>query len=229
MELRTSQKPCPLGHYCVSGLKRACPAGRYGGATMLQTGDCSGPCSETRYGATAGATSDQCDGPCAPGHWCGAGSTSDKAQKCPGECIKCPLSSKRTLMAFHGWVLLSGGSWGNGTNCEGICQVCCRWKREVSQHRRRAVPVLYLVNIQSRRPCCYPQAGYYCPPASTSATAWECGGAGFWCGEGSAEAQQCQPGYFTVGASPTTRHAQTVCPPGYFCTGDGVVRFKRLP
>lgn len=74
-----------------------------------------------------------------------------------------------------------------------------------------------------------PQPGYYCPPASATGTAWECGGAGFWCGAASAEPQLCQTGHYTVGTSPTTRHAQAVCPPGYFCTGDGVVRGHPRP
>lgn len=65
---------------------------------MLHTEECSGPCSETRYGATAGATSDQCDGPCSPGHRCPAGSTSDKAQECPGVCARGTVARGAALL-----------------------------------------------------------------------------------------------------------------------------------
>jgi hypothetical protein len=50
---RSSQLECPRGSYCVGGIRRPCPAGRYGATTGLSTSACSGPCT--------------------PGHWCKEG------------------------------------------------------------------------------------------------------------------------------------------------------------
>ena len=50
---RSSQLECPRGSYCVGGIRRACPAGR--------------------YGATTGLSTPLCSGPCTPGHWCEEG------------------------------------------------------------------------------------------------------------------------------------------------------------
>ena len=71
-----------------------------------------------------------------------------------------------------------------------------------------------------------PQAGYYCPPASSSPRARQCGGIGFYCPAGSSAPLQVAAGHYTlpsIGAS-TTRTAQALCPVGFFCVGDGQVR-----
>ena len=41
---RSSQVSCPIGAYCLSGIIRDCPAGRYGRAERLMNATCSGPC-----------------------------------------------------------------------------------------------------------------------------------------------------------------------------------------
>jgi hypothetical protein len=52
--LRTNQVLCPVGHYCVDGIKHECPAGRYG----------------SRYGEH----DSQCEGDCLAGYYCPSGS-----------------------------------------------------------------------------------------------------------------------------------------------------------
>jgi hypothetical protein len=61
---RNSSLSCPSGSYCSSGLRFACPGGRFG---------CSGRQSES-----------SCDGACAAGFYCGPGSTNAQAMACGG-------------------------------------------------------------------------------------------------------------------------------------------------
>merc|ERR1719163_1436630 len=55
----TAQRQCEPGYYCVAGIRRICPAGRYGGV--------------------AGLSSAECSGVCARGHYCPKGTTSARA------------------------------------------------------------------------------------------------------------------------------------------------------
>lgn len=117
---------CKPGHYCpagsTSGTANACPGGTYRGlpgATALD--DCDAcpigffcpqgsvapeKCLGGRYGSAGSLPDGQCSGICARGHYCPAGSTSDKAAACPAgtfnsltgarsitECVVCPIGS----------------------------------------------------------------------------------------------------------------------------------------
>jgi hypothetical protein len=42
---------CPAGFYCTGGVRRACPPGRYGAESGLQSSACSGLCKEGCVGA----------------------------------------------------------------------------------------------------------------------------------------------------------------------------------
>ena len=44
--IRVAAVICPLGHYCVDGVKHACKGGTYGESEGLHTKECSGLCSE---------------------------------------------------------------------------------------------------------------------------------------------------------------------------------------
>jgi hypothetical protein len=83
-ELHTAEKICPLGSYCVLGLRHLCPAGRYGGVTGLSTSECSGNTTEGYFGPPGSslATEHECGGtaffcpsgsgspyPVSPGHF----------------------------------------------------------------------------------------------------------------------------------------------------------------
>ncbi|KAJ1395929.1 hypothetical protein B484DRAFT_340119, partial [Ochromonadaceae sp. CCMP2298] len=79
---RFLQEPCPQGAYCVQGVVRSCPAGRYGRGERLTDPQCTGacsrghycppgstsatqePCPVGRYGATEGLATASCSGPC---------------------------------------------------------------------------------------------------------------------------------------------------------------------
>ncbi|CAM9516582.1 unnamed protein product [Chrysoparadoxa australica] len=67
------------------------------------------------------------------------------------------------------------------------------------------------------------QAGYYCPPSSTSPTQEPCGtGPELYCPEGSSTPTAVMVGYYTnEDRDETLRSSQLVCPIGHFCPGDG--------
>ena len=78
-------------------------------------------------------------------------------------------------------------------------------------------------------------AGHWCGAGSVSAREHACGGASFFCGEGSARPTPAQEGYFTFGGDASggrgaivdgewlgdaeTRRAQRLCPRGMLCSG----------
>ena len=92
---RPQQTLCPVGHYCIGGVKIVCPAGKYGLSVGLSSAHCSGSCqmgfycpaASTRpaqkacpggsYGDRAGlGSAAECTTPCASGYTCDAASTS---------------------------------------------------------------------------------------------------------------------------------------------------------
>lgn len=93
---RTDQMKCPRGSYCVNGVIRDCPAGRFGRTERLSSPFCSGLCqrghycptaSESRterlcpigrYGAVEGLGTPSCSGACANPLDCPAGSVHDR-------------------------------------------------------------------------------------------------------------------------------------------------------
>jgi hypothetical protein len=62
--------------------------------------------------------------------------------------------------------------------------------------------------------------GYYCPPGSVSATAFQCGNASVVCPAGSSLPVAVLVGYYSVGgASSAVNTAQLPCDPGTYCVG----------
>lgn len=92
---RFSQIVCPLGSYCMSGVRLGCDAGRFGNGMGLTSGLCSGicprgyycppgtvnyynnPCPAGRYGSTEGLTDSSCSGPCQHSYECPEASVYD--------------------------------------------------------------------------------------------------------------------------------------------------------
>ena len=53
--VRAAQAACPVGSYCRGGVRRECPAGRFGRASRLDDAACSGLCARGHY-CLAGAS-----------------------------------------------------------------------------------------------------------------------------------------------------------------------------
>ena len=69
-----------------------------------------------------------------------------------------------------------------------------------------------------------------CAAGSTTAQQQACGGSGVYCPAGSTAPIAVQPGYFTMGGTPSTRTTAALCPSpadagsggvAVYCTGDG--------
>jgi len=98
--VRTSERICEPGHYCIGGVKYPCRAGVYGETSGLSDASCSSPCpagfycpeasvdkSEYRcpagrFGAVTGLTDSSCSGKCTAGYYCPEQSTSPAQVEC---------------------------------------------------------------------------------------------------------------------------------------------------
>ena len=69
---RSVQLRCPKGHYCIEGVKIACPSGKYGGKVGLDTNSCSGLCN--------------------PGFYCGEAAQNASETQCGSPAVFCPVS-----------------------------------------------------------------------------------------------------------------------------------------
>ncbi|EQC39707.1 hypothetical protein SDRG_03135 [Saprolegnia diclina VS20] len=135
--LRVGQTVCPLGTYCVRGVRHLCPWGSYGATTGLSTMACSGACAP---GSTcpAGATSAQqalCPAgtyaingkqcvPCRPGFWCSSGSPSPTQNACGSSSAYCPLGASAPLTVQAGYYAYSPNAL-SGANMDFTGQVLC--------------------------------------------------------------------------------------------------------
>ena len=68
-----AQAVCPLGSYCIEGMRHACPAGRFGNVVGIVNASCSGMCTE--------------------GFYCPEGSTSSRQHPCGSAAFYCPRGS----------------------------------------------------------------------------------------------------------------------------------------
>lgn len=100
---QVAERICPLGHYCVDGIKSMCPPGTFGASEGLYSEKCSGlcpaghfcpqksvngtrhRCPSGRYGATEGLQTSACSGLCAAGYYCPEASTHIFEKQCGAE------------------------------------------------------------------------------------------------------------------------------------------------
>ena len=108
---RSNQSICEPGRYCVNGIKRMCPAGKFGSTYGLSTNDCSGDCfighycptnstsgeevkcPAGKYGGERGLRTPYCSGPCDENFYCPLASISAQELDCPGADFICPIGS----------------------------------------------------------------------------------------------------------------------------------------
>ena len=198
--LRFAISICPLGSYCISGVRSLCPAGFFGDSYGLSSKNCSGLCLH--------------------GYLCPRGTVSPRSHDCGNSSVFCPTGSYVPTPVspgyysgpiyvdpknhFQQWIcpvghycidgesrLCDGGHFGNSTGlsystCSGLCR-----------------------------------SGYFCPPGSVSDTEHECGGVDRYCPFGS-DSPSYVPDGFVSGPSyvnETIRSTIESCPLGFYCTG----------
>jgi hypothetical protein len=96
---------CPLGNYCVNGVRKPCPGGTFGATTGLSNANCSGICLE--------------------GWFCPDGSDVARAYPCGNAPTKfCPAGSSRPHKTGYGYYAVSDHrSVGGGFGGEELCPV----------------------------------------------------------------------------------------------------------
>ena len=211
---RTHQIECQFGHYCIDGIKTACPAGR--------------------YGQTRRISSETCTGPCPAGYVCPAGSVAlgadDKITDCGSSAVYCPSGSGSPVLVSTGYYTSGGDSPTRHitqTECEPGCValvvvVCCMQVTERLTPPRMCPPRHYCV-AGEKFPC---GSGVYGATAglSTSSCTGPCAAgrfgttpgqtddqcegpceAGHWCPEGSASSTQeaCPAGRYSMAGATT--------------------------
>ena len=198
--LRFAISICPLGSYCISGVRSLCPAGFFGDSYGLSSKNCSGLCLH--------------------GYLCPRGTVSPRSHDCGNSSVYCPTGSYVPTPVspgyysgpiyvdprnrFQQWIcpvghfcidgesrLCYGGHFGNSTGLSSSsCTGSCR-------------------------------SGYFCPPGSVSDTEHECGGVDRYCPPGS-DSPSYVPDGFVSGPSyvnETIRSTIESCPLGFYCTG----------
>ncbi|ETV67019.1 hypothetical protein, variant 1 [Aphanomyces astaci] len=221
-----AQVSCEPGYYCIHGQRFPCPGGRYGAATR--------------------ETNPLCTGVCRRGFYCPASSTSATQEPCGGSNVVCRTGSVAPIGVFAGYYSGSDTTRADAVTresmrwfqkpCEpgyycvnGVRNPCptgtfgstgqlvtpfCSGKCSAGHltspmHESSKLPSLKVVGIE----------GYYCTQASTSATQIMCGDVSVFCPVGSSAPLAVDAGYYSVGATNSTRVGQALCNVGQFCRG----------
>jgi len=191
------------------------------------------------YGLTNANCSKNCDvngmncipNLCERGYFCEQGSISFRQEECGGEYMFCPEGSSFPKLVTEGYYSVGDKSLPQQYQMvedskTRYSQVMC----EVGTYCRNGVrfpcPAGKYSNSSGSTSClsnnC--QAGFFCPPESSSPRQKPCGSSQFYCPEGSREPVRVPAGFYTVGGNFITRTDKAMCEPGFYCIGDGIKR-----
>lgn len=203
---------CEAGSYCPEGYSKVdCSPGSY---SKQAASECT-TCPDGEYISTSGNSN----------------------------CLACPegtfRSSKYSAIACEACPATTYGNVTSLTtsNCSGLCPAghACpegtidpepcengEWSAEGSSICSKCAVGHYGVGTNSNENCtglC--EAGYFCAEGSTSSKSSKCSQNNplMYCEEGTSAPQQAMDGYFTIGATTSTRTSQEICPTGYKCIG----------
>jgi len=176
--IRTDERLCEEGHYCVGGERFECPVGRWGGARRLHN--------------------DSCSGECAAGYVCPSASERPTQVQCGGNDRWCPPGAWEVVPVTPGYYTVGGDASGLTRTGEVECEPGWYCRRGV---RIRCPAGRYGATAGLDDDACSGlcEAGFYCPEASTSPQQIACGNETVFCPEGSKEPLSVYPGYYTVG------------------------------
>lgn len=186
--VRTSERKCEPGHYCVGGVRYPCPAGVYGESSGLSDPACTDACPigfycpestvdkfeyrcpAGRYGSVTGLTDSSCSGRCTAGYYCPEQSTSPTQIECgynnsiPNS-VFCYEGSTAPSVVHPGFYSVGNDRTRRtdevecplGAYCsEGIVFDCPAGRYGITSR----------LETSNCSGLC--QAGFYCPPGSTS-------------------------------------------------------------
>jgi hypothetical protein len=228
---------CPIGYYCVDGIKTICPAGRFGNSLGLSDANCTGICPE--------------------GFYCPAGSANPFELSC-GDTPNyyCPEGSGRPNKTSLGYYAIQSNSsklYGSSYVAQVPCPLgsyCIEGVRYLCPAGRYGLKVREY-NSSCTGPC---RGGYYCPEGSIISTQIQCDGTNIYCPESSALPINVTLGYYTAafdrqssepapfqdfyaklifpsGGNEFQGYAytsQNLCEPGFYCLSDGTLTTQQL-
>ena len=177
LSTQTAERRCPAGSYCVAGVRRPCPAGR--------------------FGSGSGETDPLCSGPCHAGFWCPEGSHTGMAQECGGPSLFCPVGSTQPREVPPGFVgvptMEPRRQYGIKMCEQGVfCLLGAQAKCAAGRFGSRT---------GEGNPACSGEcaAGFFCPPGSTWNEAEQCGSPSEFCPRGSGRPLPVEVGHYSEG------------------------------
>lgn len=198
-------RTCSLGHYCIDGKMKPCPAGTYGN--------------------TVGLFSKVCSGACPEGYYCPEKTIIP--MKCGSEHVYCPLGSSFPLKVPLGYY-----SFGNPnshavvTEVQHGVRICERGHYCRDGRRESCAGGRYGVSEGLSDPNCTGVCpmGFYCPPSSIYPTSRPCNpnNPKEFCPEGSEHPSSVFKGYYAVNNTLLLGAGggfadQRICPMGSYC------------
>ena len=216
---RTSYRECPQGSYCLEGTGsavNACPRGKYGSRTNLQSADDCSPCDAGQHCSSDGLL--EPSGNCSAGFYCPEGSMSSYGETTYAKNHTCPVGSycpqgsalpypcpPGTFNPNEGMRLLehcldcSPGSFCEHYNMSTTSGLCSE-----GYYCVRGSSVANPTEVETSPISGADVGGSWCPP-------------GTYCPEGSAQPLPCLAGTFNNLAQ---QKSCFECPQGYFCPGN---------
>lgn len=239
----TCSGQCDKGHYCLAGSvnrkQNKCPPGTYGDATGLNTAECSGECPAGYYceegtvDYTLTVCSDgfwggpgqevaTCAGSCEPGYICQNGATSPQNEEC-GVGFYCTFEAKERKAIPSGYF----GIGGSGDTTRSAVLLCERGSFCTGGAMFPCAAGRYGTKVGETNPECTGecQAGFFCPPGSTTATQAPCEVAdddrrGTYCPKGTPDVLLVDLGHYSTPEDKPwlERSAQEPCTADYRCS-----------
>jgi hypothetical protein len=193
---------CEPGSYCLpDGVRRECPAGR--------------------YGSTPGLNTVGCTGACAAGYYCPTGSTSSTQHVCGDSQVFCPIASAWPQAVYPGYYSVSHDEDSlTSANTRSAARHCEPGFYCIYGLRHLCLAGFYGDRFGQMTPQCSGacDAGYYCPEGSTSPTQFMCGDASRYCPVNSPHPLEVNLGFYSIGGNVSTRIAQLIAPRGAYAS-----------
>ena len=184
---RIAQKICEKGHFCVDGVKYACPFGT--------------------YGAEEGLSSDSCSGLCPKGYYCPTGAYNGTINRCPAGRYGSSTglyTSACTDICDEGYYCPEGSTHSNEIEC-GVISM-----NDFDFHFKHSINSGYLSDIKTKNNFLATRYGYTSLVSLSNPNH-------VYCPAGSAIPILCSNGYYSSGGNRTTRVTQIACPMGTYC------------
>jgi hypothetical protein len=209
---------CPMGYFCINGIKYPCSAGRYGSIER--------------------STNHSCSGICTAGWYCPDASITARQNICSNSATYCPIGSGYPINVKPGYYTYSFVEDNDTTISDVDYQNIAYYTNE-----KLCEPGFYCLHTGIRYKCpsgrfgnssgmtnsscsgsC--ESGYFCHKGSINSTEYACGHITRYCPAGSNLPRIVSKGYYTISGtdhfddnfgSINTRSSERICSPGYYC------------